>query len=87
MNVATPNAAMEVYEDRNPKVSIFFVGEKLNKKLSRPVGDAWPIHSSRSSIMGSIDRARCAGIHVASIPSKDIARTTPAKTSGSLGVA
>jgi hypothetical protein len=45
------------------------------------------IHSSRSSIKGSTDRARCAGIHVASSPSNDIARTTPANTSGSRGVA
>ena len=44
-------------------------------------------HSSRSNIMGSTDSARRAGIHVASSPSNDIARTTPAKTSGSRGVA
>jgi hypothetical protein len=46
-----------------------------------------PIHCSRSSIMGSIDSARCAGIQVASSPSNDIPRTTPANTSGSRGVA
>ena len=46
-----------------------------------------PIHSSRSRIKGSTDSARCAGIHVASSPSNNIARTTPANTSGSRGVA
>jgi hypothetical protein len=46
-----------------------------------------PIHSSRSSIAGSIDSARCAGIHVASSPSNNMARATPARTSGSRGVA
>ena len=46
-----------------------------------------PIHSSRSSIKGFTDSARCAGIHVASSPSNDIARTTPDRTSGSRGVA
>ena len=45
------------------------------------------VHSSRSSIIGSIDSARWAGIHVASIPSKAIIKTTPANTSGSRGVA
>jgi hypothetical protein len=45
------------------------------------------VHSSRSSIIGSTDSARCAGIHVASSPSKAITRTTPANTSGSRGVA
>jgi len=45
------------------------------------------VHSSRSNIIGSIDSARCAGIHVASTPSNDMARTTPANTSGSRGVA
>jgi hypothetical protein len=44
-------------------------------------------HSSRSSIAGSIDNARCAGIHVATSPSKAIATTTPVNTSGSQGVA
>jgi hypothetical protein len=45
------------------------------------------IHSSRSSITGSTDSARRAGIHVATSPNNNIARTTPAKTSGSRGVA
>ncbi len=45
------------------------------------------VHSSRSSIIGSIESARCAGIQVANSPSKAIARTTPANTSGSRGVA
>jgi hypothetical protein len=45
------------------------------------------LHSSRSRIMGSTDSARRAGIHVASNPSRAIARTTPANTSGSRGVA
>jgi hypothetical protein len=45
------------------------------------------IHSSRSNIAGSIESARCAGIHVATNPSNAIARTTPANTSGSRGVA
>ena len=46
-----------------------------------------PIYSSRSSVKGSIDSARCAGIQVANKPSSAIARTTPVNTSGSLGVA
>jgi hypothetical protein len=46
-----------------------------------------PIHSSRSSCIGSIDSARCAGIQVASNPSNAIARTTLANTTGSRGVA
>jgi hypothetical protein len=46
-----------------------------------------PIHSSRSKIKGSTESARCAGIHVASSPSNDIARTTPANTRGSRGFA
>jgi len=45
------------------------------------------VHSSRSRIIGSIESARCAGIHVATSPSNDIARTVPANTSGSRGVA
>jgi hypothetical protein len=45
------------------------------------------VHSSRSRIIGSIESARCAGIHVASSPSNNIARTVPAKTIGSRGVA
>jgi hypothetical protein len=49
--------------------------------------EAAPIHSARSSITGSTDSARCAGIHVASRPISDIAKTTPARTSGSRGVA
>jgi hypothetical protein len=44
-------------------------------------------YSSRSRTKGSRDRARSAGIHVAATPSRDIARTTPARTSGSRGVA
>jgi hypothetical protein len=48
---------------------------------------AAPIHCSRSSSIGSIDNARCAGIQVASSPSNNIARTTLANTSGSRGVA
>lgn len=45
------------------------------------------VHSSRSSVIGSIDSARCAGIHVATSPSNNIARTAPPNTSGSWGVA
>jgi len=45
------------------------------------------IHSSRSRINGSTDKARCAGIHVASRPSNDMVRTTPANTIGSRGLA
>ena len=44
-------------------------------------------HSSRSRTRGLMDSARCAGIHVASNPSAAIARTTPARTRGSRGVA
>jgi hypothetical protein len=46
-----------------------------------------PGHSSRSSVEGSSDSARCAGIHVASSPSNAIATTTPVNTRGSRGVA
>lgn len=46
-----------------------------------------PIQSSRSNIAGSIESARCAGIHVATNPSNAIATTTPANTNGSRGVA
>ena len=46
-----------------------------------------PIHSSRSSIIGSTDSARRAGSHVARSPNSPIATTTPANTSGSRGVA
>jgi hypothetical protein len=45
------------------------------------------IYSSRSNIAGSTDSARCAGIHVARSPTNAIARTTPANTRGSRGVA
>src|ERR1035438_1604696 len=37
-------------------------------------------YSSRSSLPGSTDNARCAGIQVATRPSTSIARTTPANT-------
>ena len=46
-----------------------------------------PVHSSRSSAAGSIDSARRAGIHAASSPNKNIARTTPDNTTGSRVVA
>jgi Fic-DOC domain mobile mystery protein B len=45
------------------------------------------VHSSRSNVIGFTDSARRAGIHVASSPSNAMARTTPARTSGSRGVA
>src|SRR6516225_5827930 len=44
-------------------------------------------YSSRSRTRGLTESARCAGIHVARSPSKDMARTTPASTNGSRGVA
>ena len=47
---------------------------------------AW-FHCSRNRVQGSIDNARCAGIHIASSPTNNIARTTPPSTRGSLGVA
>jgi hypothetical protein len=46
-----------------------------------------PLYSSRSNINGSIESARCAGIHVASSPSINITRTAQVNTSGSRGVA
>jgi hypothetical protein len=46
-----------------------------------------PIYSSRSKIAGSIDKARRAGIQVATKPRNAIAMTTPVNTSGSRGVA
>src|SRR5205823_7671681 len=45
------------------------------------------VHSSRRRINGFTDRARCAGIHVPNSPSNAIATTTPARTTGSRGVA
>ena len=44
-------------------------------------------HSSRNRIAGSIESARCAGIQVATNPSRPIANTAPANTKGSRGVA
>ena len=44
-------------------------------------------HSSRSNVIGSSDRARRAGMNVATSPSRVIARTTPVSTTGSRGVA
>ena len=44
------------------------------------------IYSSRSSVTGSSERARCAGIHVANSPSSAIATTRPPNTSGSRGL-
>ena len=44
-------------------------------------------HSSLSKITGFTDNARCAGIHVATNPSSNIATTTPPSTTGSRGVA
>jgi len=44
-------------------------------------------HSSRSSINGLTDSARCAGIQVPSNPRSAIATTTPASTTGSRGLA
>ena len=58
----------------------------VSRKAAIPV-HATLLYSSRSRIKGSIDSARCAGIHVASSPSNDIARITPTNTSGSRGVA
>jgi hypothetical protein len=53
-----------------------------------PIRGGTPLpQSSRSRIRGLTDSARCAGIHVASNPSAAIARTTPARTRGSRGVA
>jgi hypothetical protein len=50
----------------------------LPRMCARPLAQ-----SSRSNIIGLTDRARRAGIHVATSPSSAIARTTPANTSGS----
>ena len=44
-------------------------------------------HSSRRSIAGSTDSARCAGIHAAISPSNAIAITVPVNSRGSRGVA
>jgi hypothetical protein len=63
------------------------VGESVR---SRTISDslcAALVYSSRSSIMGSTESARRAGIHAATRPSSAMARTTPASTSGSRGVA
>ena len=62
---------------------VFRVIENL---LQRSVPIA-PSHSSRSNIIGSTDSARRAGIQAATSPSTAIARTTPANTRGSRGVA
>jgi len=56
-------------------------GEDRTRLLARVV------HSSRMSIKGSTESARRAGIQVATSPSNNIARTAPANTSGSRGVA
>ena len=45
------------------------------------------VYSSRSRIIGSMDRARRAGIHVATSPSRAMAATAPVSTSGSRDVA
>jgi hypothetical protein len=77
------------------------VGQLTSGRLTDAVGDAAPIlrgedrtrllpravHSSRMSIKGSTESARRAGIQVPTSPSNDIARTAPANTSGSRGVA
>ena len=66
------------------------VGQALppaNRRLQRSRRLTLKIHSSRSSLAGSIPIARCAGIQVATSPSSAIAKTTPASTSGSRGLA
>ncbi len=81
--------------DTNQNFVVFGSGlcDVLNlNHLRRPVsaidgGFQNPTHSSRSSVKGSSDNARCAGIQVATSPSNNIATTTPANTSGSRGVA
>src|SRR5437660_3464342 len=83
---------------KNKTVQLHFVLTPDYRKHARgrasvPFGVRLPVvadpqvHSSRSRIKGSTDSARCAGIHVASSPSNDIAKTTPTNTSGSRGVA
>jgi hypothetical protein len=57
------------------------------KPVVRQLRKLAPTYSSRSRIRGLTDSARCAGIQVASNPSAAIARTTPARTRGSRGVA
>lgn len=56
-------------------------------RLQRAKGLPAFVYSSRSRTSGSTERARRAGIHVASKPSSDIARTTAINTNGSRGVA
>jgi hypothetical protein len=62
-------------------------GTVRNSSEAIPFGPAARIYSSRNRIIGSSDRVRCAGIQVAASPSDAIARTTPASTRGSRGVA
>ncbi len=44
-------------------------------------------YSSRRTCVGSTERTRRAGIHVASAPTSAMVSTTPASTNGSFGVA
>jgi hypothetical protein len=78
-------AAKPLYR-RSRRCPICFKDLVENVECSCICRPAWP-HSSRSSIKGSAPNARCAGIQVASRPSSSMARTTPANTSGSRGVA
>src|SRR5437660_635107 len=56
-------------------------------RLHFPAGYTSAMFTHLPSRSVFIDSDRCAGIHVASSPSNAIAKTTPANTSGSRGVA
>ena len=71
------SAMMRQLKLRNPRIT-----DATNSNFN-----ATPTHSSRSRIKGLTDSARLAGIQVATSPNSSIARTTPASTSGSRGVA
>ena len=79
-------AAPQQFESR---VLRWFASSPAMNANTPPQGEGFsaPVYSSRSKTSGSTESARRAGIHVASKPSSDIARTTAINTSGSRGVA
>jgi hypothetical protein len=83
-------ATSSAFPRRRPKVKMLQQARKPGlefRVISWPAIAATRLYSSRSRAKGSSDRARSAGIHVARTPTAAMARTTPASTSGSRGVA
>lgn len=83
-NIACVGAHAELVHsadvDRNSHTKILITGRASTHSRQRN-------HSSLSRIIGSTLKARLAGIHVAIKPRSAIAKTTPVRTTGSLGVA